>query len=119
MLPTLRRAACRLGLALIALLPVAAGAEPDLVECRRLDQDQLKTASASSLLALRCRARQISYDAPRLKGVSQRTKDDVMFACLDQADAIEHQLRVHHGYTREQLARETCKAAAHPMPSGG
>lgn len=116
MLPILRRAACRLGGALLALLPMAAGAEPDLVECRRLDQEQLKTASAGTLLAMRCRARQISYDAPRLKGISQRAKDDVMFACLDQADAIEHQLRVHHGYTREQLDRETCKAAARLSP---
>lgn len=80
----------------------------DLVECKRIDQEQLSSASTETLLFLRCRARRISYEAPRLKGVSQRVKDDVMFACLDQADAVEHQLRVRHGYTRESLARERC-----------
>jgi hypothetical protein len=28
-----------------------------------------------------------------------------VFSCLDQADAIEHQLRVSYGYTRETLAK--------------
>ncbi len=112
MLPTLRRTGALLGLGLAALLPPAAGhAAPDLVACQRIDQDQLKTASAATLLTLRCRARQVSYEAPRLKGASQRVRDDMMFACLDQADAIEHALRVRHGYTRESLAREKCSPA--------
>ena len=85
-----------------------AWAEPDLVQCQRIDQAQLRTASEASLLAWRCRARQISYDAPRLRGVTQKFKDDLVFACLDQADAIEHQLRVSHGYSREALARRKC-----------
>ncbi|CAG2155695.1 hypothetical protein LMG31506_05475 [Cupriavidus yeoncheonensis] len=81
----------------------------DLVECKRIDQEQLAAATTETLLFLRCRARRISYEAPRLKGVPQRVKDDVMFACLDQADAVEHQLRVRHGYTRESLSRERCE----------
>ncbi|WP_224081100.1 hypothetical protein [Cupriavidus laharis] len=81
----------------------------DLVECRRIDQEQLAAASTETLLFLRCRARRISYEAPRIKGVSQRVKDDLMFACLDQVDAVEHQLRVRHGYTRESLSRERCE----------
>ncbi|RZT31901.1 hypothetical protein [Cupriavidus agavae] len=89
-------------------LPALALAEPDLVQCDRVDQAHLRTASEDHLLAMRCRARQISYEAPRLKGVTQKFRDDLVFACLDQADAIEHQLRVKHGYTRESLARRKC-----------
>lgn len=81
-------------------------AEPDLVQCQRIDQTQLRSASEETLLFLRCRARQISYEAPRLKGVTQKYRDDLVFSCLDQADAIEHQLRVGYGYTRETLARK-------------
>ncbi len=32
-----------------------------------------------------------------------------MFACLDQADAVEHQLRVRHGFTRESLSKQRCE----------
>lgn len=93
----------------LLLLPVLAAAEDaDLVQCQRVNLAQLRTASEATLLFLRCRARQISYEAPRLKGVTQKFKDDLVFACLDQADAIEHQLRVSHGYTRESLARKKC-----------
>ena len=96
-------------LCLMLLVAIEPSWAQDLVECRCIDQDQLASASTETLLFLRCRARRISYEAPRLKGVSQRVKDDVMFACLDQADAVEHQLRVRHGYTRESLARERCE----------
>ncbi len=93
----------------LLLLPVLASAEDtDLAKCQRADQAQLRTASEATLLFLRCRARQISYDAPRLKGVTQKFKDDLVFSCLDQAEAIEHQLRVSYGYTRESLARKKC-----------
>ncbi|MBP0623615.1 hypothetical protein [Cupriavidus consociatus] len=80
----------------------------DLVECKRIEHDQLIAATQETLLFLRCRARHVAYEAPRLKGVSQRFKDDLIFACLDQADAVEHQLRVRHGYSREALARQRC-----------
>jgi len=99
----MRRSLCLMLLA--AALP--AGAQ-DLVECKRIDHEQLAAATTETLLFLRCRARRISYEAPRIKGVSQRAKDDLMFACLDQVDAVEHELRVRHGYTRESLAREHC-----------
>jgi len=92
----------------LLFLPVEAIAEPDLVQCQRIDQSQLRSASEETLLFLRCRARRISYEAPRLKGVTQKYKDDLVFSCLDQADAVEHQLRVGHGYTRESLARKKC-----------
>lgn len=82
--------------------------DPNLVQCQRINQAQLRSASEETLLFLRCRARQISYDAPRLRGVTQKFRDDLVFACLDQADEIEHQLRVGHGYTRETLARKKC-----------
>ncbi|WP_454767129.1 hypothetical protein [Cupriavidus campinensis] len=95
-------------LSLILLLPAMAWAEPDLVECRRIDHDALRTASVETLLFLRCRARRISYEAPRIKGVSQKTRDDLVFTCLDQVDAVEHQLRVTHGFTRESLVRQKC-----------
>ncbi|SDD34714.1 hypothetical protein SAMN05216345_10841 [Cupriavidus sp. YR651] len=95
-------------LSLLLLSPLMAWAQPNLVECQRMDQVQLRAASEETLLFLRCRARRISYEAPRLKGVSQKVRDDLVFACLDQADAAEHQLRVSHGYTRESLARKKC-----------
>ncbi|KWR91942.1 hypothetical protein [Cupriavidus sp. IDO] len=100
----------RTGRWLCVPLLLVAGQVPaqDLVECRRIDQEQLSAATTETLLFLRCRARRISYEAPRLKGVPQRVKDDLMFACLDQADAVEHQLRVRHGYTRESLAKARC-----------
>lgn len=90
----------------------------DLVECKRIEHDQLIIASQETLLFLRCRARQVAYEAPRLKGVSQRVKDDLVFACLDQADAVEHQLRVRHGYSREALARQRCELSG-PLTPGG
>ena len=93
--------------------PVRAEGDASLVQCQRIGQAQLRTASEQTLLFLRCRARQVAYEAPRLKGVSQRYKDDLVFACLDQADAVEHQLRVRHGYSREALARQRC------TPPGG
>ncbi|WP_349605187.1 MULTISPECIES: hypothetical protein [Cupriavidus] len=86
----------------------------DLVECKRIEHDQLVAATQETLLFLRCRARQVAYEAPRLKGVSQRVKDDLVFACLDQADAVEHQLRVRHGYSRESLARQRCDFSSPP-----
>jgi len=92
----------------LLMVPAVVWAEPDLVQCQRIDQGQLRTASEPALLEMRCRARQISYEAPRLKGVTQKFKDDLVFACLDQADAIEHQLRVAYGYSREKLARAKC-----------
>lgn len=93
----------------LLLMPALAWPEDnELVRCTRVDQAQLRTASEATLLFLRCRARQISLDAPRLKGVTQKFKDDLVFACLDQADAIEHQLRVGYGYSRESLARKKC-----------
>ena len=104
MSPSLRRWLC-----LVLLVASQPSWAQDLVECRRIDKEQLASASTETLLFLRCRARRIAYEAPRLKGVSQRAKDDVMFACLDQTDAVEHQLRVRHGYTRESLAREHCE----------
>jgi hypothetical protein len=91
----------------LLLVPVVQ-AEPDLVQCQRIDKVQLQSASEETLLFLRCRARRISYEAPRLKGVTQKYKDDLVFSCLDQADAVEHQLRVGHGYTRESLSRKKC-----------
>lgn len=98
------------GMTLAAILwpAPAAGEEQDLVQCQRVNAAQLRTASEETLLFLRCRARQTSYEAPRLKGVTQKFRDDLVFACLDQADAIEHQLRVAHGYTRETLSRKKC-----------
>ncbi len=96
-------------LCLIVLVAIEPSWAQDLVECKRVDQDQLAAASTETLLFLRCRARSTAYEAPRLKGVPQRVKDDLMFACLDQVDAVEHQLRVRHGYTRESLARERCE----------
>lgn len=95
---------------LLLMSGTAARAEgdPNLVQCQRINQAQLRSASEQTLLFLRCRARQISYDAPRLHGVTQKFKDDLVFACLDQADEIEHQLRVAHGYTRETLVRKKC-----------
>ncbi|CAM3361944.1 hypothetical protein [Cupriavidus taiwanensis] len=90
----------------------------DLVECKRIEHDQLIIASQETLLFLRCRARQVAYEAPRLKGVSQRVKDDLVFACLDQADAVEHQLRVRHGYSREALARQRCELSGALTPGG-
>ncbi|WP_066732583.1 hypothetical protein [Cupriavidus sp. D384] len=87
---------------------VLAEGDPNLVQCQRINKAQLRTASEETLLFLRCRARQISYEAPRLRGVTQKFRDDLVFACLDQADEIEHQLRVSHGYTRESLARKKC-----------
>lgn len=97
-------------LAPLLMLPALASAEGDanLAQCQRINQAQLRTASEETLLFLRCRARQISYEAPRLKGVTQKFRDDLVFSCLDQADEIEHQLRVRHGYTRETLARKKC-----------
>ncbi|ABF12766.1 hypothetical protein ACUXAV_004049 [Cupriavidus metallidurans] len=92
----------------LLLMPLIAQAEPDLVQCQRVDQSQLRSASEETLLFLRCRAREISYEAPRLKGVTQKFKDDLVFSCLDQADAVEHQLRVGYGYTRETLAKKKC-----------
>lgn len=92
----------------LLMVPAVVWAEPDLVQCQRIDQGQLRTASEPALLEMRCRARQISYEAPRLKGVTQKFKDDLVFACLDQDDAIEHQLRVAYGYSREKLARAKC-----------
>lgn len=93
----------------LSLLPASIdGCAQELAECKRVDQAQLKAASTQTLLFLRCRARQTSYAPPRLKGVSQRFKDDLMFACLDRVDEVEHLLRVGHGYTRESLAREKC-----------
>ncbi|MWL90716.1 hypothetical protein GA566_25150 [Cupriavidus sp. SW-Y-13] len=92
----------------LLLAPALVCAEPDLVQCDRVHQASLRTASEADLLEMRCRARRISYEAPRLKGVTQKFKDDLVFACLDQADAIEHQLRVMFGYTREALARRKC-----------
>lgn len=88
--------------------PVRAEGDASLVQCQRIGQAQLRTASEQTLLFLRCRARQISYEAPRLHGVTQKFKDDLVFACLDQADEAEHQLRMRHGYTRETLARKKC-----------
>lgn len=93
---------------MLLLLPALAWAQPDLVECQRVPPDQLRAASPETLQFLRCRARRIAYEAPRLKGVTQKTRDDLMFACLDQADAVEHQLRVAHGFTRNSLARLQC-----------
>jgi len=78
------------------------------VECKRLDQAQLNAASKEALLALRCRARQTSYEARSLKGKSQKFKDDLMFACLDAVDDVEHRLRVAYGFTQETLARQPC-----------
>lgn len=78
------------------------------VECKRLDKAELRLAPKATLLYLRCRARQTSYEAERIKGVSQKFKDDLLFACQDQVIAVEHQLRVSHGFTRESLAREKC-----------
>ncbi|WP_019449866.1 hypothetical protein [Cupriavidus sp. BIS7] len=92
----------------LLLSPMLAVAEPDLVQCKRIDREQLRTASEETLLFLRCRARQTSYDAPRLKGVTQKYKDDIVFSCLDQADAVEHQLKLSYGYTRESLAKKKC-----------
>ncbi len=74
-------------LCLPLLFAGASAIAQDLVECKRIEHDQLITASKETLLFLRCRARQTAYEAPRLKGVSQRVKDDLVFACLDQADA--------------------------------
>jgi hypothetical protein len=102
-------------LCLPLFLAAASTAAQDLVECKRVEHDQLITASQETLLFLRCRARQVAYEAPRLKGVSQRVKDDLVFSCLDQADAVEHQLRVRHGFSREALARERCELAG-PAP---
>ncbi|AEI79079.1 hypothetical protein CNE_2c00870 [Cupriavidus necator N-1] len=96
-------------LCLPLLFAAASAPAQDLVECKRIEHDQLITASQETLLFLRCRARRVAYEAPRLKGVSQRVKDDLVFACLDQADAVEHQLRVRHGYSREALARLRCE----------
>lgn len=95
-------------LCLLLLVAGASASAQDLVECKRIEHDQLVAATQETLLFLRCRARQVAYEAPRLKGVSQRFKDDLVFACLDQADAVEHQLRVRHGYSREALARQRC-----------
>ncbi|CAG9181700.1 hypothetical protein LMG23994_04731 [Cupriavidus pinatubonensis] len=99
----------RYWMCLLLLVAAEPSRAQDLVECKRIDQEQLAAATTETLLFLRCRARRISYEAPRLKGVPQRVKDDLMFACLDQADAVEHQLRVRHGFTRESLARERCE----------
>ncbi|SOY93616.1 conserved protein of unknown function (plasmid) [Cupriavidus taiwanensis] len=96
----------------------ASASAQDLVECKRIEHDQLIIASQETLLFLRCRARQVAYEAPRLKGVSQRVKDDLVFACLDQADAVEHQLRVRHGYSREALARQRCELSGALTPGG-
>lgn len=87
---------------------VHAEGDPNLVQCQRINQAQLRTSTEETLLFLRCRARQLSYEAPRLHGVTQKFRDDLVFACLDQADEIEHQLRVKYGYTREALARKKC-----------
>lgn len=87
---------------------VHAEGETNLAQCQRINQAQLRSASEETLLFLRCRARQISYDAPRLRGVTQKFKDDLVFSCLDQADEIEHRLRVGYGYTRETLAQKKC-----------
>ncbi|WP_354684618.1 hypothetical protein [Cupriavidus necator] len=103
MLRSLRRWLC------LPLLVATGASAQDLVECKRIEHDQLVAATQETLLFLRCRARQVAYEAPRLKGVTQRVKDDLMFACLDQADAVEHQLRVRHGYSREALARQRCE----------
>ncbi|ODV40972.1 hypothetical protein AWV79_02555 [Cupriavidus sp. UYMMa02A] len=96
-------------LCLMLLVAIEPSWAQDLVECKRIDQEQLAAATPETLLFLRCRARRISYEAPRIKGVPQRVKDDLMFACLDQADAVEHQLRVRHGYTRESLSKQRCE----------
>jgi len=104
-------------LCLPLLFAAASAPAQDLVECKRIEHDQLITASQETLLFLRCRARRVAYEAPRLKGVSQRVKDDLVFACLDQADAVEHQLRVRHGYSRDALARQRCDLSG-PTPGG-
>ena len=96
-------------LCLMLLVAIEPSWAQDLVECKRIDQEQLAAATTETLLFLRCRARRISYEAPRIKGVPQRVKDDLMFACLDQADAVEHQLRVRHGFTRESLSKQRCE----------
>lgn len=106
------RAASRILFGLLLGLPLfvpgTSIAEPDIAHCERVDTAQLRSASEETLLFLRCRARRLAYDAPDLKGVSQRTRDDLVFACMDQAEAVEHQLRVARGYTRESLARRKC-----------
>jgi hypothetical protein len=88
---------------------------PDSLACKPVDKAQLQAASAETLRFLRCRSRQLAYAAPRLKGLSQRQRDDLMFACLDQFDSTEHQLRVSYSYSREMLARESCDAVALPL----
>ncbi|QET05668.1 hypothetical protein [Cupriavidus pauculus] len=93
---------------LLLCMPGTSFAEPDIAHCERVDAAQLRIASEETLLFLRCRARRLAYEAPDLKGVSQRTRDDLVFACMDQAEAVEHQLRVGRGYTRESLARKKC-----------
>lgn len=100
--------ASRLLFCLLLCTPAMAMAEPDIAHCDRVVPAQLRVASEETLLFLRCRARRLAYDAPQLKGVSQRTRDDLVFACMDQADAVEHQLRVNYGYTRESLSRRKC-----------
>jgi len=105
-------AASRLLLGLLLALPLCvpalAVADPDIAHCERVDAAQLRTASEETLLFLRCRARRLAYEAPDLRGVSQRTRDDLVFACMDQAEAVEHQLRVGRGYSREALSRKKC-----------
>ncbi|WP_400101775.1 hypothetical protein [Cupriavidus sp. CuC1] len=91
-----------------ALLTSQGSLAQSYVECKLLDKAELQLAPKATLLYLRCRARQTSYEAERIKGASQKFKDDLLFACQDQVIAVEHQLRVSHGFTRESLARERC-----------
>lgn len=111
MLPTIMtymRQLSRFALLLPVLLASQALFAQSFVECKRLDQAQLSATSKEALLALRCRARQTSYEARSLQGKSQKFKDDLMFACLDAVDDAEHQLRVAYGFTREALDRQPC-----------
>lgn len=91
-----------------ALLASHGSMAQSYVECQPLGKAELKLAPKATLLVLRCRARQTSYEAQRIKGASQKFKDDLLFACQDQVIAVEHQLRVSHGFTRESLAKERC-----------
>ncbi len=55
---TLRQCLC-----LMLLVAIEPSRAQDLVECKRIDQEQLEAATTETLLFLRCRARRISYEA--------------------------------------------------------
>ncbi len=103
---------------LLPAVPATVMAAPDIAHCERVQPAQLRMASEQTLLFLRCRARRLAYDAPQIRGVSQKTRDDLVFACMDQADAVDHELRVSHGYTREALARKKCDDWQNPGTGG-